>query len=91
MRAALVVARDVLAKNHLEVTPGEHEYVIEAIFADGAHPAFGERIRSWRAHRGEDRLGADRGEDVVEGRGELGVAVADEEPHRPSRVFEVGT
>ena len=73
------------------MTPGEHEQVVEAVLSDGAHPAFGERVRLRGAHRGEDGLGADRGEDVVEAGGELGVAVADEEPHPPAGVFEIGS
>ena len=35
-------------------------------------------------------LGADRGEDLVEAGGELGVPVADEEAHPPAGVLEIG-
>jgi hypothetical protein len=35
MRSTSVVVRDVLAKDHLEVTVGKHEYVVEAVFAKG--------------------------------------------------------
>jgi hypothetical protein len=42
-------------------------------------------------HWGEDRFDADRGEDFVEAGGELRVAVAYEEPHPSSCIFELGT
>jgi len=52
MRATLVVVRDVLGKGSLEVTPGDHEQVVKAVLADGAHPTLGERVRrTIRSHR----------------------------------------
>ena len=33
-----VVVRDVLVEYPFQVTPGEHERVVDALFSDGAHP-----------------------------------------------------
>jgi hypothetical protein len=84
-----VVVADVLGEDPFQLASGEHEQVIEAVFSDRAHPSFGVGIRSWRSDRSPDGLGADRGEDVVEAGGELGVAVTDEEPHSSPGVLEV--
>jgi hypothetical protein len=43
-----------------------------------------------RGEAGDVWTGTDRGQHGVEGRGELGVAVADEEPEAAPRVFERG-
>src|SRR5262252_62312 len=91
MRASIVVMPDVLGEDLFQVASGEYEQVVEAVLPDSAHPPFGEGVRPRGAHRGEDRLGADRGEDIAQAGGELGVAVADEEPHPPACVFEIGT
>jgi len=91
MRPAPVVVADVLGKDSLEVSSGEREDVVQAVLSDGAHPAFGERVRVRGAHGGEDGFGAHRGEDVVEAGSELGIPVADEEPHPPVGLLELGT
>ena len=44
-RSSAVVVRDVLVQYLFQVTPGEHEQVVEALFSGGAHPAFGEGVR----------------------------------------------
>ena len=62
---------------------------IEEFAADGADEAFRDRIRSRRAHRRLEDLDVEGGEYGVEGSGELGVAVADEEPELPSSVVDV--
>ena len=62
---------------------------VEEFAADGADEAFGDRVGPRRAHRCPDDLDVDGGEDGVEGRGELGVAVADQEPEAPAGVVEV--
>jgi hypothetical protein len=53
--------------------------MVEALVADRAHESLGERVRTGRADRGANRLDADRGEDLVEASGELGIPIADEE------------
>ena len=42
MRSSSVVVPDVLCKDSVEVMPGDHEQVVEAVLADGAHPALGD-------------------------------------------------
>jgi hypothetical protein len=63
MRSSPVAVPDVLGKDSLEVMPGNCELVVEAVLADGAHPALSERVRVRRTHRGEHRRDADRRED----------------------------
>ena len=61
---------------------------IETVTADGSDPALGERVGVWRTKRRADDLDALALEDVVEGAGELAVAVADQEPERLGSIRE---
>lgn len=70
---------DVLSKDCLEVTAAEDEHPIEAIGPDGADHALTAGVRTRCPDGGGDDSRAVGGEDGVEGVGELGVAVADEE------------
>jgi hypothetical protein len=63
--------------------------VVEEFAADGADEAFGDGVGPRCLHGRPDDLDAARGEDGVEGRYELGVAIADEEPQSPASVVEV--
>src|SRR6266540_2916830 len=63
-----------------EVAPAEDEDPVEAVSADGAHPALGEGVGVRRLDRGGDHFDALAAEDFVEGVAELGVAIVDEEP-----------
>ncbi len=65
--------------------------MVQAVLSHGAHPTLGDRVRLRGVHQGEYGLGTDRGEHVVEGRAELGVAVSDEELHPPAHLFEFCT
>jgi len=58
--------------------------------ADGADPALSERVGPGRANGSPDGLDADGGEHGVEAGGELGVAVAYEEPEAPTGLLELG-
>jgi hypothetical protein len=58
----------------------EDQETVEEFAADRPDEALGDRVRPRRAHRCLDDPDVDGGEDGVEGDGELGVAVADEEP-----------
>lgn len=58
MRSAPVVVLDVLGEYSLQVAPGEHEQVVEAILAVSSDPAFGKGVRPRGADWGEDSLGA---------------------------------
>src|ERR1035437_9509685 len=86
----LVVVADVLGEHLVEVSSGDDEEMVEALLADGADEALGVRVRTRRTHRRADALDADRGEDFVEAGGELGVAVADEEPEAPAGIVQIG-
>ena len=62
---------------------------VEEFAADGADEAFGDRVGPRCPHRCLDDPDVDGGEDGVERGGELGVAVADEEPEAAAGVVEV--
>lgn len=52
MRSAPVVVLDALGEEHLKVTSGEHEQVVEAVLSEGAYRAFCEAVaksaeKSW--------------------------------------------
>ena len=77
MRPVLVVVLDVLAEHGFELMSSEDEHAVEALAPEGAH----ERSR-WRSPAAPGAGLADPdalcGEDGVEGNGELGVPIADE-------------
>jgi hypothetical protein len=68
---------------------GDQE-VVEAFAAQGADPAFRDRVRSWCPYRGADDADVGAGEHGVEGGGELGISVADQELESFGVVAEVG-
>jgi len=67
----------------------DDEDAVEELAADGADEALGDGIRSGCPRRRSDDLYVDGGEDGVEGGGELGVAVPDENPELAAGVVEV--
>jgi hypothetical protein len=75
-----VVVIDEDVEHVLEVAAVEDQEPVEAFSAGGADEALGDRVRAWRPDRRLDDSDVDGGEDGVEGRGELGVPVSDEEP-----------
>jgi hypothetical protein len=81
-RSLLVVMAGVDAEHVLQMTAVEDEDPVEAVGADGAHPALGEGVRVRGLDRRADHLDALRAEDLVEGVAELRVAVVDEESER---------
>ena len=70
----LVVMDGVRVQDSFELAASEDEDAIEAVGADCAHPALGERVRVRRLQRRPGRLDAFRAEDFVEGAAELRVA-----------------
>jgi len=80
MRPVFVVVLDVHAQDSLEVSAPEDEDAIEAVAADGAHPALSERICVRRSHRRPDHLDPLGTKDLIEGAAELRVAVVDQQP-----------
>jgi len=89
VRPMLVVMPDVVAKDGFKVVATENERPVEALFTYGPYPALRDRVRPRRSHRCLDHLYAFGGEHVVEAGGELGVAVSDQEPERPSVLGEI--
>src|ERR1017187_9022177 len=85
----LVVMPDVVAKDCFEVVATENEQPVEALFTEGPYPPLRDRVRPRRSHRCLDHLYAFGGEHIVEAGGELGVAVSDQEPERPSVLGEI--
>lgn len=81
MRSFLVVMSHVAPKDSLEVPPSQDQGVIETLGSYGSNEAFGESVGSRGPYRSWDDPDALGSEDLVEGTGELGVSVSDEEPH----------
>jgi hypothetical protein len=75
--AVVVPDVDVQDANKLP-TPGDQE-MVQALSAHGANPALGHRVGVRRLDRCQDDLGTEPVPDVVEGPGELAVAVVDQE------------
>ncbi|HEY6430283.1 MAG TPA: hypothetical protein VIX84_23880 [Acidimicrobiales bacterium] len=70
---------DVLGQDGLEVATSEDQHPVEAFSADRADEALGNGVGSRCPNRGLDDPDALRNKHNVEGRGELGVSVTDEE------------
>ena len=49
MMSSAVVMIDVLGEDRLDVASTEDQEVVQAVFSDGASPAFGKRVRPWGA------------------------------------------
>jgi hypothetical protein len=58
VRPVLVVMRAVNAEHVFEIMTAEDEDAVEAVGADGTHPALGEGVRVRRLHRCLDDLDA---------------------------------
>src|SRR5450759_4184014 len=63
--------------------------MIQGLLADSAHESLRVRVRPGRADRGIDDLGVFGGEHLIEGSGELRVAVTDEEGERSPTLCEI--
>src|SRR3954452_6391527 len=79
----------VLAEHGGGVALVDDQDAVEEFSADRADEAFGDRVGPRCLPRRFDDRDVDGGEDGVEGGGELGVAVADEEPESLTGVVEV--
>ncbi len=84
MRPVVVVVRDLVPEDPFEVSSPSNQDPVQAFRSSRAHPSFGVSV----CVRGPDRCADDSGpvrlEHPVEGGGELGVAVTDQEPMRRS-------
>ena len=74
----LVVMTDVDREHSFEVPPVDDQDPVEALPADGADPAFDERVRAGCPYRCADRPEAVGAEHLVERRRELAVAIVDQ-------------
>ena len=79
MGSVFVVVPAVDAEHVFEMSATDDEDPIEALGADGPHPAFGVGVRVWRLERRADHLDPLGAEDLVEGVAELLVAIVNEE------------
>src|SRR4029450_3020118 len=61
------------------MSASENENAIEAVAADGAHPALSERVRVRCLHRIPNHLDPLRAEDLVESVAELPIAIMDQQ------------
>jgi hypothetical protein len=82
MWPVLVVMAAVDAEHVLEVAAAQDEDPVEAVGANGAHPALGKGVRVRSMDRCADHPDVLGAEDLVEGVAELRVTIADEEPER---------
>ena len=89
MRPVIVVVALELAQYGCGVSLVDDQDAVEEFAADGADEAFGDGVGPRRPHRCLDDPDVDGGEDGVEGGGELGVAVPDEEPEATAGVVEI--
>src|SRR6266542_1339058 len=80
-----VVVVDVDVQDALELPAAGDEEPVEAVAADGADPAFGERVGLGRPKWGADDLDALASEDRVERAAELAVAVVDQDKRTPKQ------
>src|SRR4029453_17217784 len=74
-----VVMPDVAVEDAKEVTAAGDQEVVQAFPAHGADPALGDGVGVRGLYRCADDLCTDRAPDVIEGPGELAVAVVDQE------------
>src|SRR6266849_9952858 len=68
------------AERVFEMAAAEDEGPVEAVGADGPHPAFGESVRVWRADRCADQLDPLGAEHIIEPAAELPIPIVNEQP-----------
>lgn len=91
MRSLPVVMSDVFAKNAAEVALVEHDQPVERLVADGFNHALAVGVRPRSPVGSEGDLRALATEDLIAVVDELGVAVVDEEAHRPLELTQLPT
>ena len=78
MRTCAIVVESVLGQDRAQVALVEDDQMVEALAAQRADQALGDRVRLGRVHRREDRLDADPGSARDEGAAVAAVAIADQ-------------
>src|SRR6266536_6357122 len=82
VRPLIVVVPHVLVENPFKVTPTPDQHPIQALLPDASYPPLRDRVGVRRLDGCLDDLNAVGGEDIVEGAGELGIAVTEQESTR---------
>ena len=75
----LVVVLRVRAENALQVSPADHEDVVQALPSSGPHPPLREGVCPRRADGRLHHREAFCAEDLIEGAGELGVSIPEQD------------
>jgi hypothetical protein len=88
MRAMAVVVIDVGVQDALELATAGDQDPVEALVPDGADEAPGKCVGLWSVERRSDDFDPLAAEDLVEGVGELRVAIVDQEAWRRGSVGE---
>jgi hypothetical protein len=84
-----VIVAGELGHRLAEMPFAEDQHMIQALPAKRAHEPLGRCVRTRRPDRRLDDSHGIPGEDIVEGRGELAVPVADQEPEPAGAVVEI--
>src|SRR5215475_3165815 len=79
----------VLVEDRSQVPLAVDQHPVGALGSCAAYPSLGVAVRAWRPWRSLHYLHTLTSEDPVEGAGEFGVAVPDEEAERADPVAEV--
>ena len=82
MWTIIVIVLGVFGKDLGQMPLVEDQHPVEHLTAERSDNPLTDRIRPWSVRRGFDDPEAVGSEDLVEGRGELGVPVTDQEPQR---------
>ena len=90
VRSFVVVVPQVLVENTFKVASTPDQHPVQALLPNGPHPPLSEGVGVRRLDRRLDDSDAIGGEDIVEGAGELAVAVTNQEPSDARWVPEVG-
>ena len=89
MWAVIVVVPLVLPKYGGGMTLVHDQDTVEELAPDRADESLGDRVGPRRSHRRLDDSNVNCREDGVEGGGELGVAIADQEPATSTGILEI--
>ena len=88
VRAMNVIVLDVLTQDQPQVPLAGDQHLVQALAPGTGNPPLRDRVRPRRLDRGLDDPHAGRGEDRIEGRGELGIAVPEQELDAASVILE---
>jgi hypothetical protein len=87
VRPMSVVVLDIDTQDLLKVSAADNQQPVQTLGTHRPDPPLRVGVRVRRLHRRHEHLGALRAQHVVKRTGELGVAVAEQEPQTPSSSF----